>query len=275
LEGRAVAPSPQLVASAVAPDQGNEFEFIDPDVFCPTAKDVAVQIQRTGDAQKGNLTDRLTEFRMNLDKCDQRTMASDEVCSLFSKFPRPAVDAFRPVYGGAWDGWGLWIKAQCIPRVLSSQTASATVLNEAVETIEARIKQVLPYEATGSLAGVEDATVKGVILDGLATAGKSPEKPADLPMALDVAEAHFDTIKLRVRGAMDDLVQSREVLAKVICRASEQQGHPITERECRNREQALLDEAMATQLQLAREENYNGTGRALIKEKTGGAILKR
>jgi hypothetical protein len=256
-------------------DQGSEvaFDVSDPDVFCPTAKQVAIKIQRGEDTQKGDLKDRLIQFRINVDKCDQKTMASEEVCGLFSKFPRAAVDAFNPFYGGAWDEWGLWIKGQCIPRVLGSEVASAVEITEAVDTIEARIKQVLPYEATGSLAGVEDASVKAVILDGIARAGKLPEKPADLQLELDVVEAHIGTIRLRLKGALDDLVQSREVLVKVICRASEQQGYPITEAECGNREQALFDEAMATQLQLASIENYHGTARALLNEKIGGAVL--
>ena len=86
-------------------------------------------------------------------------------CAFLREFLTQAVVAFASVYRSGWDGWGLWIKQQCIPKVVAPDEAERRRLMRELHMTVADIKAVLPYEPAGHVGRVGVLLVEATLLD--------------------------------------------------------------------------------------------------------------
>jgi len=194
------------VSSASASRSVQEDEVIlSPDgqkEFCSRIQDIAGRVlleARKVSASPSALAEVIRKFRLKVDKCDEKVMQSPAVCQFFSELPAASAEAFAPIYGGNWDGWGIWIKQECVlPMLARGDAGELTRLRAAFEETLGRLSKVVPFEEAG--LGKTELMPHSLLLDGLnGIASKGGE--AELEKQLGLVELRVPTVRKRLAAA--------------------------------------------------------------------------
>lgn len=205
----------------------------------------------------------IERFRMRVDKCGEAEMRSVAVCQLFSEFAEASAKAFAPMYGGAWDGWGIWIKQECIfPMLAFRDPVRTRRLRTAYEETLQRLAAIAYFERT------YDKTVemvsRSLLMDGL-NGIASNNGPAELKREASLALPRFETVYERYDMTRRLIEPHWDGLVDAHCGLAKARGQQRRKSDCQVLMNGVLDEIVAHYISAVRDNDYRGIPSAVLR----------